>query len=112
MLRRVMPDRHCEVFAALLRRLADRIDPPRAEAPEAGDVRWVSREELRAIQQEVLQLVDDCAFLARVDGRRGDGLLWIPREALESILYFFGQEISTRDRDLATIECDPTTVLR
>lgn len=75
-------------------------------------MRMVSREELRQIQQELLQMIDSWIYLSRVDGRRADGLLWIPREVLETVAYFIGQEIDARDRDFVTMEKDPTTVLR
>lgn len=96
-------------LAALLRRLADRLDPPRA-AP-AEEVRMISRQELRGIQQELLQMIDSWIYLSR-SAERDDGLMWIPRDVLETVAYFIGQEIDARDRDFERIERDPTVVLR
>ena len=94
----------------LLAGLADRLDPPPV-AP-AEDVRLVSREELRAIQDELLQMIENWIYVARIDGRGADGLLWIPREVLETIRYFLGEEINARDRDFEAVETNPATVLR
>lgn len=96
--------------ATLLRRFADRIDPPVVAPPES--MRMVSREELRGIQRELLRMIENWIYVAQVDGRNTDGLLWIPRDVLETIVYFLGEEIKARDRDFVAVETNPTTVLR
>ncbi|HUR86339.1 MAG TPA: hypothetical protein VMY78_13440 [Solirubrobacteraceae bacterium] len=92
-----------------LRRIADRIDPPRA-APSGEDL-LVSREELRTIQETGVQMMDDWIYVSRMSGR-DDGLLWMPREILASIQWLIDMELEVRDSDYAAIEKDPAVVLR
>lgn len=94
----------------VLRRVADRLDPPRP-AP-VGEMKLVSRQELREIQEELMQMIDSLFYLSRRDGRGGDGLMWITRAELDVIIYFLQHELDSRDRDLETFERDPTVVLR
>lgn len=100
-------------LGALLRRLADRVDPPAPPAPpvSAGEVKLISRDELREVQKQALQMVDDYVYLSRCQNP-DDGLLWFPTDVLDAVAYLVGHELETRGRDFAAIERDPRMVLR
>jgi hypothetical protein len=95
--------------AAVLRRFVDRIDSPEPEPPK--DMVLINRSQLREIQAEGLQMVIDYAWVSRERGP-GEGLLWFPRQVLQSIDWLVRDELEMRDRDFATIESDPQTVWR
>jgi len=95
--------------AAVLRRFVDRIDSPEPEPPK--DMVLITRSELREIQTQGLQMIDDYADVSRERGP-GEGLLWFPRQVLQSIDWMVTTELESRDRDFATIESDPRTVWR
>jgi hypothetical protein len=97
-------------FAGALRRLADRLSPPAPEAP-AGEVKLVSRDELREIQAQGMEMAIDYFCVSRQHAQN-DGLLWIPRSVLSSISWLIDLEVEVRESDFATIENEPRAALR
>ncbi|HEX4345258.1 MAG TPA: hypothetical protein VHZ31_06815 [Solirubrobacteraceae bacterium] len=95
-------------LAPLLRRWADRLDPPTLEA--AADTVLKSRDEIREIQAQALRMIEDYAFLTR--GSVDDGLMWFPTDVLKVVAYFFTNEFELRGRDFDAIERDPTVRFR
>ena len=83
------------LVAPLLRQLGDRlrgyadaIDTP--EVPKPPEMKLISRQELREVQQLGMRMISDWLHLSRSDGR-DSGLLWIPTDVLQSILWFVGE---------------------
>ena len=93
--------------AAVLRRFVDRIDSPEPEPPK--DMVLMTRSQLREIQMQGLQMIDDYAWLSRNRGAT-EGLIWFPRGVLTSVSWLIADELEARDRDFATIESDPRAV--
>jgi len=96
-------------LARVVRRLADWLDTT-AAPPPPPNMTLVSRAELREIQMTGLRMIRDFSFVSRERGP-AEGLVWFPREILQSFAWLIKTEIETRERDFAAIEQDPRAAI-